>query len=92
MVLSHPFLLSVAEVLDFDMLWFGVVLMLTIGIAMLLSPFYVNVRIAQLNNRNVSAGRLLSQGAPYAMIMVVALGLLLASPQIALWLPGLVAR
>ena len=74
--------------LDYDPVWFGVILMVLIGLGMLLSPYRLNRRLAA-TGAAIPAEKMMAGVLPYAILMVVLLILLVAYPQIVLWLPNL---
>lgn len=75
--------------LDYDPIWFGVVLMVLVGLGMLLSPYRFNPRLASTYSTGISYKKMITGVLPFAILMIVLLIFLVAFPQIALWLPGL---
>lgn len=90
MVFSLPVLFPLVTGLGFDPLWFGVILMVLTGIGLLLSPYHANLRLAQAFSPGTLRKEMMAGIAPFAVLMVIVLGLLAVFPQIALWLPGLI--
>ena len=71
-----------------DMIWFGVFVVLVGEMALITPPVGFNLFLVQsLSGRDM--GFLARAAAPMFAIMVVAALLLIAFPQIALWLPGM---
>ncbi len=71
-----------------DMIWFGVFVVLVGEMALITPPVGFNLFLVQsLSGRDL--GFLARAAAPMFAIMVVAALLLIAFPQIALWLPGM---
>lgn len=89
MVVTLPFIVPVVYVLGFDPVWFGVILMILIGIGMILPPVGRNLRAVQSLSRGHPTKEIFIGAAPFLVLMVVVLGLVVAFPAIALWLPGL---
>jgi len=88
-VFSLPVLSPVVTALDYDPIWFGVILMVLIGLGMLLSPYRLNLRLAATCSAGISYKKMMAGVLPFAILMIVLLIFLVAFPQIALWLPGL---
>ncbi len=86
-VISLPVIYPMVIALDYDPIWFGVILMLLIGIGMLLSPYRLNQRLTY--GTNISYISNMGGILPFVLLMVVLLILLVAFPQTVLWLPGL---
>jgi tripartite ATP-independent transporter DctM subunit len=89
LVISAPVLLPLAVARGYDPVWFGVVLMLLIGIGMLLSPYRLNLRLIRTFGPGISSKAVMVGTFPFAVLMIVILVLLVAFPSIAIWLPGL---
>jgi len=73
--------------LGYDPLWFGVLFMILIEAALITPPIGVNLFVVQSVRgggpfRDVALGAL-----PFLLMMLVMMGLLIAFPQLALWLP-----
>jgi len=88
-VFSLPVLFPVIMALDYDPIWFGVILMLSIGLGMLLSPYRLNRCLAAVYSTGISYKEMLAGVLPFAVLTIVLLIILIAFPQIAVWLPGL---
>jgi C4-dicarboxylate transporter DctM subunit len=87
-ILTVPLLFPVIVALGFDPIWFGVVVALNMELALVTPPVGLNIfvlkAVADVSLRDAVAGTM-----PYAALLFICLGLLMAFPQIALWLPGL---
>jgi tripartite ATP-independent transporter DctM subunit len=88
-VIGLPVLSPAVTALDYDPVWFGVILMVLIGLGMLLSPYRLNLQLAGICSMGFSYKKMMAGVLPYAILMVVLLIFLVVFPQIALWLPGL---
>jgi C4-dicarboxylate transporter DctM subunit len=87
-ILTVPLLFPVIVALGFDPIWFGVVVALNMELALVTPPVGLNIfvlkAVADVSLRDAVAGTM-----PYTALLFICLGLLMAFPQIALWLPGL---
>lgn len=87
LVLSMPIFFPVIVQLGFDPVWFGVLVVLTLEMGLISPPVGVNVFIVKSVAPNVSLGKIFQGVAPFWLAMLLALALLIAFPQIALFLP-----
>ena len=88
MLMTLPAIMPIIELLGFDIVWFGVVLVLFAEMATLTPPVAANVFVLQAISkkplRDVYMGAM-----PFFFILVVAVILLTFFPMIILWLPNL---
>ena len=87
LVLSMPIFFPVIIQLGFDPIWFGVLVVLTLEMGLISPPVGVNIFIVKSVSNNVPLGRIFAGAIPFWFAMLVALILLVAFPQIALFLP-----
>jgi len=90
MVFSLPILSPMVFALGFDPAWFGVVLMLFIGIGMLTQLVRMNWRLTEAFTMGYPLKVMITGVVPFAILMVILLCLLVVFPQLALWLPNLI--
>ncbi len=90
MVFSLPFLFPLVFALGFDPSWFGIVLMLFIGIGMLIQLVRMNWRLTKAFTMGYPLKVMITGVVPFAILMVILLCLLVVFPQLALWLPNLI--
>ncbi len=86
-LITTPVVLPVLVALKIDPVWYGILLMVNLELALITPPVGMNLfTIKAISNapiREIIAGVL-----PYVALMIVGLAIVLAAPQIALWLPG----
>ena len=87
LVLSMPIFFPVIMQLGFDPIWFGVLVVLTLEMGLISPPVGVNIFIVKSVANNVPLGRIFVGAIPFWFAMLVALTLLVAFPQLALFLP-----
>ncbi|TVP43528.1 MAG: TRAP transporter large permease subunit [Halomonas sp.] len=86
-VMSLPITLPLAALAGIDPIWFGIFLIVTIELGQITPPVGFNLFILQsLTGRPI--GRVALDALPFFCLMLAGVGLLIAFPQIALWLPG----
>ncbi|MBA1146587.1 TRAP transporter large permease [Ectothiorhodospiraceae bacterium WFHF3C12] len=87
MLLTVPFVFPVVTHLGFDPIWFGIVLVTVIELGLITPPIGMNLFVIHAANRDFPLQRIMAGVLPFVLADVVRLGLLLAFPAIALWLP-----
>lgn len=74
----------------FDLIWFGVIYTITMEIAVLTPPVGLNLFVIQgIGRDHVSIGDVIKGCLPFIGTMLILLAVLIAFPQVALWLPEL---
>lgn len=88
-VLTTSIVLPMIEAAGFDLIWFGIFIVLLVEIAELTPPLGFNLFVLQtMSGRDSNYVALAS--IPFFCMMVLALVVVIAFPQIATWLPELV--
>lgn len=91
MMMTLPMLIPIAEGLGLDLIWFGVILLLTIQMATITPPFGMDLfAMKGVVEKNVRMGDIYRSAIPFVFLMVVCMVLILLFPSLALWLPGLI--
>ncbi|KIC48653.1 TRAP transporter large permease [Tateyamaria sp. ANG-S1] len=92
-LLTVPLYLPLVSALGFDPVWFGVLMLLVLEISLATPPFglllFVMLGAAP---KGTTLGQIVASVFPFLLMSVMVLLLLLAVPQIALWLPSLIQR
>lgn len=88
MLITLPLVLPIAQTLQIDLIWFGIITVLAVEIGLLTPPLGLSVYVIKgaLNDPRTSLGDIFAGAAPFALIMVVVLGLIIAFPSIAIGL------
>lgn len=90
MMLTLPIFMPLIVSLGFDPIWFGVVMLLAMEISLITPPFGVLLFVMMgAGPPGATLPRVALAGLPYIVCGVVLLGLLIAFPGIALYLPSL---
>jgi tripartite ATP-independent transporter DctM subunit len=88
LVIVAPLFIPLVKVLGFDLIWYGVLYTITCQIAYLTPPFGYNLFLMRaFAPPNITIIDIYKSVIPFVAIMLVALGLVMIFPQIALWLP-----
>ena len=89
LVIVAPLYVPIVRMLEFDLIWYGVLYTITCQIAYMTPPFGYNLFLMRaMAPKEVSLGDIYRSIIPFVGVMIVGLGLVMAFPQIALWLPG----
>jgi TRAP-type C4-dicarboxylate transport system permease large subunit len=86
--ITLPTLYPLMSAAGFDLIWFGVVYTITMEIAVLTPPVGLNLYVIQgISRGEVSIGDVIKGCLPFIAVLVLLIVLLVAFPQLALWLP-----
>ena len=88
LVLTLPIFFPVVLALGIDPIWFGVLVVLTLEMGLISPPVGINVFIVKSVAPAVPLGQIFRGVLPFWLAMIVALAILIAFPQISLFLPG----
>ena len=77
--------------LGFDPLWFGIVLVILIEMALITPPVGLNLYVVQSLRRSGSLNDVIFGSLPFVVAMLVMIALLALFPALALWLPSIAA-
>ncbi len=87
LVLTLPIFLPVILSLGIDPIWFGVLVVLTLEMGLISPPVGINVFIVKSVARDVELLDIFRGVMPFWIAMLGTLILLVAVPQLSLWLP-----
>ncbi|WP_108482331.1 TRAP transporter large permease [Oceaniglobus ichthyenteri] len=88
-VITTPILLPVIVAMGIDPIWFGVILILTCEMAVITPPVGLNLYVIKGIAPDLSISQIIRGAIPFVLIELAAILLLIAFPQIALFLPNL---
>ncbi|MGB4112772.1 MAG: TRAP transporter large permease subunit, partial [Yoonia sp.] len=87
LVLTLPIFFPVVLELGIDPIWFGVLVVLPLEMGLISPPVGINVFIVKSVAPNVSLSHIFRGVAPFWLAMLVTLIILIAFPQLSLFLP-----
>jgi len=90
MVVTIPIIVPLVEAQGYDPIWFGVLMIVLIEMALITPPVGLNLYVVQSARRSGSLTDVMVGAVPFVIVMLIMAGLLIAFPQIALWLPSTV--
>jgi tripartite ATP-independent transporter DctM subunit len=86
-VLTTAVIMPLVEKAGFDLIWFGIYVVLVVEMAQITPPVGFNLYVLQgMTGRNIFS--IASYTLPLFLLMCVAVGMVIAFPQIVLWLPS----
>jgi C4-dicarboxylate transporter DctM subunit len=86
-LVTTPVILPVMAHLQINPIWYGVLLTINLELAMITPPVGMNLFTIKAISR-APIGEVIHGSMPYVLLMILCLGLVMAWPPIALWLPG----
>lgn len=87
-LITLPMLYPIIKALGFDPIWFNVVLLINMELALITPPVGMNLFVIQGISEDSSIQDIIAGAAPFAAIMVFEILLLCFVPEIATWLPS----
>ena len=91
-LLTIPVFFPVITGLGFDPVWFGILIVTIVEIGMISPPVGLNLFVINSLLPQVKLGSIYRGVWPFVLADIVRLGILIAFPAIALWLPGFMNR
>ncbi|MEZ0308332.1 MAG: TRAP transporter large permease [Ramlibacter sp.] len=88
-LLTIPLFFPIVTSLGFDPVWFGVLIVMIVQIGLISPPVGMNLFVLNALLPGVGLGAIFRGCWPFVLVLVIMLGLLIAFPQISLWLPSL---
>jgi len=88
-LMTTPIFSPVVEALGFDLVWFGVIIVLALGMGVITPPVGANVYVVAGVAEGIDVMEIFRGIWPYLLAIILCLALLIAFPQIALFLPEL---
>ena len=90
MLLTVPIFFPLAETLDFNLIWFGVITLLALEISFTTPPFGLLLFVMKgVSAPGTTMRDIYVAALPFMACAILLVGLLIIWPNIALWLPGL---
>lgn len=87
LVLTIPVVIPIAIALDWDLIWFGIIIVIVLEMGMISPPVGINVFVVKSIAPDVPMGQIFRGIWPFWFAMVAMIVLLIIFPQIAMFLP-----
>jgi tripartite ATP-independent transporter DctM subunit len=88
LITTAPLVVPVIVALGFDPLWFGVILIILCEMGQITPPFGMNLFVVQSIRNKGNFLDVVYGALPFCVVLLLLIALLIAFPQIALWLPN----
>jgi C4-dicarboxylate transporter, DctM subunit len=88
MVVTIPIIVPLVVELGYDPIWFGILMIVLIEMALITPPVGLNLYVVQGARRGGSMSEVMLGAVPYVLVMLAMALALIAFPQIALYLPS----
>ena len=93
LLLTAPILVPIVSALGFDLVWLGALFCINMQISYISPPFGpAAFYLKGVTPPDITLNQIFNSTWPYLALQFLALGLVIAFPQIALWLPSTMAR
>jgi tripartite ATP-independent transporter DctM subunit len=88
MMIALPLYMPIVTALGFDPVWFGVLILLNVEIALLSPPFGMVLFVMKgVSAQDTTMGDVFRSAIPFCILQAIAMALIISFPSIALWLP-----
>jgi tripartite ATP-independent transporter DctM subunit len=88
-LLTIPLFFPIVTSLGYDPVWFGVLIVMIVQIGLISPPVGMNMFVLNALLPKVGLAKIYKGCWPFVLVMTLVLGLLIAFPQLSLWLPSL---
>lgn len=90
-MITIPVFVPIIQALGFDPIWFGILFIINMEMGFLTPPFGINLFYMKgVVPKDVTLGDIYRSVTPFVILQLVGLIIVMAFPQIALWLPNLI--
>ena len=88
MVVTIPIIVPMVLVQGYDVIWFGILMIVLIEMALITPPVGLNLYVVQGARKSGNLNEVMLGALPYCLTMLAMAFLLIAFPSIALFLPN----
>ena len=87
-LITLPMLYPIVKSLGFDLIWFNVVMLINMELALITPPVGMNLFVIKGISPDSTIGQIIQGSVPFAIIMGLEIVLLCLAPDLATWLPA----
>jgi TRAP-type C4-dicarboxylate transport system permease large subunit len=91
MMITMPLFMPLVQQAGFETVWFGVLMLMCLEIGLATPPFGLLLFVAKGASPESTMGEIVRSTAPFIALALAVVVLLIAFPQLTLWLPRLMA-
>jgi TRAP-type mannitol/chloroaromatic compound transport system permease large subunit len=89
-MITLPFFIPLAQTVQVDLLWFGVLMLIAMEISFTTPPFGLLIYVMKgVAPPSITLKQVYMAALPFIVLETVVLGLLIAFPALATWLPAI---
>jgi len=88
MVITTPIFAPLVTGLGYDLIWWGIIMVMVIEAGLISPPFGVNVFVLNSIARDIPLGKMFQGVIPFFVADVLRIGILIIFPSLILWLPS----
>jgi tripartite ATP-independent transporter DctM subunit len=92
LILTIPIFAAILKPMGVDMIWFGIIAVITVELGLITPPVGLNVFVVKATIGDISLSTAFKGVWPFVTAMLIGLVLILVFPQIATFLPSLMSR
>jgi TRAP-type C4-dicarboxylate transport system permease large subunit len=92
LVLTLPIVIPIMQTLGYDLIWFGVIMVIVLEMGLIDPPVGINVFIVKGLVPDVPMGQIFAGVLPFWLAMMVCIAILIVFPEIALVIPNTMIR
>jgi TRAP-type C4-dicarboxylate transport system permease large subunit len=89
LLLTVPVFVPIVSALDFNLIWFGIIIVVVTEISLITPPIGMNVFVLRGVLKDVPTGSIFAGVTPFWVADIIRLGLLVLIPWISLFLPSM---
>ena len=89
MMICMPIFMPIIQILGYDPVWFGVIMLVNFETGFITPPFGMLLFVMKGVAPQLSMKEIVYAGLPFMVIELIAMAILIAFPQLVLWLPGI---
>lgn len=91
-LLTIPIVFPVVKALNYDPVWFGIIVVMVVELGLITPPIGMNVFVIKGITKDVPLETIFRGVTPFIIAQIFLIAILIAFPSIALWLPSTMAR
>jgi len=90
MMICMPIYMPIVKMLGFDPVWFGILMLINFETGFITPPFGMLLFVMKGVAPDLSIKEVIYAGFPFVLIEIIAMVMIIAWPELVLWLPGFV--
>ena len=91
-LLTIPIVFPIVSALGYDPIWFGIIIVMVVELGLITPPIGMNVFVIKGIARDVPLYTIFRGVTPFIVAQIILIAVLIAFPEIALWLPSTMSQ